>query len=255
MIDTSEIPLSRKDSKKGLILPKELTNDLAYICGFLIGDGSLNFRLSKHEYSIKLVGNPKDEKEFYDIIISKLFKKIFNLDVKPKYHDGGGTYGITIFSKTLFRFLTEKANIPFGKKSHIVSIPKIFRISESLLLSFIQGFADADFCLTLKKRYKKYNYYPSIEGSSASEIIIDEISEIIEKIGFKFSKSKITYFDERVKKHITTYRIDVNGHFQLVKWMKFIGFRNQKYIKKFELWKEINKENKRAQKAFDLLRH
>jgi len=252
-INIQDIPLGKKDLKKGLVLPRKITTDLAYLCGFLLGDGSLRLRVKKHEYSIKCVGDPQTEKEFYDTVIKKLFKKVFNLDIKPKYHDAGTTYGITIFSKTLFYFFTRKIGIPFGKKCERIFIPTIFRRSDKLLRSFIQGFADADFCLTLKKRYKEYHYYPAIEGGSVSRVIIDEIASYLEKWGFRFSKCKVVQFDKRVNKYEIKYRIDINGHIQLVKWMKTIGFRNPKYLEKFKLWKERNKENGRARTALRLI--
>lgn len=48
---------------------------------------------------------------------------------------------------------------------------------------------------------------------------------------------------------ISLNKEDINGHFQLVKWMKMIGFKNQKYIEKFEIWDERNKENRRARES------
>ena len=35
--------------------------DLAYLCGVLAGEGSINIRKNKCDYEIKCVGNPKDE--------------------------------------------------------------------------------------------------------------------------------------------------------------------------------------------------
>ena len=48
------------------IKPYDFTEELAYLCGVFAGDGSLNIRKKKWEYSLKCVGNPKDERIFYD---------------------------------------------------------------------------------------------------------------------------------------------------------------------------------------------
>ncbi|KKQ76846.1 MAG: hypothetical protein UT00_C0030G0001, partial [Parcubacteria group bacterium GW2011_GWA1_38_7] len=43
-----------------------VTSDLAYLCGVFAGDGSISIRLKKHDYEVKCVGNPLDEKEYYN---------------------------------------------------------------------------------------------------------------------------------------------------------------------------------------------
>lgn len=71
----SKIELSRKDKEKGISLPTRITEDLAYICGVLIGDGHIHYRKEKGDYCIKCVGHPIDEKEFYDKTIVNLLEK------------------------------------------------------------------------------------------------------------------------------------------------------------------------------------
>jgi hypothetical protein len=235
------------------VIPKRLDNDLSYLCGFLAGDGSFGWRPNKNEYSITCVGNPKDEKQFYDEVIAPLFKKLFNITIIPKLYDNGTTYGIKIRSKAIFLFFTKIIKFPFGKKCDKVKIPDIFKQSDDLIKSFIEGFADADFCFTLKKRYKRKFYYPCIEGTSASKMMIDDIAFYLNKFGFKFTKCKVVVFDKRKNKSITTYRIDLNGYLQLFIWMMTIGFRNLKYIKRFEEWRKNNSSNKKIIKALKTL--
>ncbi|MBI3190725.1 hypothetical protein HYZ41_03405 [archaeon] len=234
-------------------IPSKLTCDLAYICGVLAGDGSINIRPNKYDYAVKCVGNPKDEKEFYDIILKNLFKKIFDIEIKPRLHDSGTTYGFSLSSKSLVIFLTEFIGLPSARKNNI-EIPPIFLHDKNLLRAFIQGLADTDFCLSLKKRYKNYHYYPVVSGVSISSKLIDQVSDILNNEGFKVSRTTRRYFDVRVNKTEIAYDVSLYGHEQLVKWMQFIGFRHPKHLRKFELWKEINKNNKRAVSAFNKLK-
>ena len=74
-----EVKLSAKDKIKGLIIPNEINEDLAYFCGVLAGDGNIDIRLHKHDYTIKCVGNPRDEKEYYNKVLYNLIYKIFNI--------------------------------------------------------------------------------------------------------------------------------------------------------------------------------
>ena len=59
---------------KLIVTPNEITEDLAYMCGMLLGDGHLSHRKDKNDYSVKCVGNPADEVELYDDVIAPLFQ-------------------------------------------------------------------------------------------------------------------------------------------------------------------------------------
>jgi len=247
VIGSVSFQLSEMDKKRGISLPEEVTEDLAYLCGMFMGDGHLSYRENKKNYSIKCVGNPTDEKDLYDNVIAPLFSRMFGINVKPRIMDNSTTYGIIIHSKTIVRFLSENIGIPLGAKSGIIRIPYVFKNNDKLMKSFLCGFADADFCLSLKRRYRDIQYYPVIEGASKSRRIMEGFSEYLESVGFKVSRDfDRPVFDERIQKSVIVHRIDLYGHKQLVLWMKLIGFRSPKNIRKFELWRERNKAHSRA---------
>ena len=232
---------------KLIVTPNEITEDLAYLCGMLLGDGHLSHRKDKNDYSVKCVGNPADEVELYDDVIAPLFQEIFNVDVKPKIRDSGTTYGIEIHSKCIVKFLSERIGIPIGAKSGIIEIPDVFKGNSDIIRSFICGFADADFCFTLKRRYKNIQYYPVIEGGSKSRKIMEQISEYLEGMGFKISRDfDRPVYDDRIKKSVTVHRLNIYGHRQLVLWMNLIGTKNPKNKERFELWRKRNVDNPRA---------
>ncbi|MBI2233006.1 MAG: hypothetical protein HYU56_03730 [Candidatus Aenigmarchaeota archaeon] len=252
MLDISTIELTRQEKSKDFFLPIESTKDLAYVCGVLAGDGNIHTRFDKHEYSVTCLGNQLDEREFYDKVLLDLFYKLFNSKIKNKLHERDNTYGFTLRSKSLVLFLTKIIGLPSGRKDNI-KIPTIFLDSKEMMKSFIQGFADTDLCISLKRRYKNYQYYPVINGVSKSRILRDEIADFLESEGFSVSRFTHNYYDPRVKKKILKYEIAIYGHLQLVKWMQLIGFRHPKHLKKFQLWKERNKNNKRAFSALQEL--
>ncbi len=229
--------------KSKLHIPSAISPDIAYLLGFVAGDGHLAARIKKNgtDYLLKCVGNPKDEKPLYNNIIAPLFFKLFGLSVVPKYHDGKTTYGIAIWRKDVVYFF-HNLGIPIGRKSDIIVVPESVKGSDALLKSFIQGFADADFCLTLKRRCRKYQYYPVIVGASKSSQIIREISDYLVKNGFRVSSQyNRTVYDKR-HGNTTISTLQLYGNEQLLKWIEFIGFRNPKNIEKFEFWKRLNKE-------------
>ncbi len=237
-----KIELSKKDMIKGLKLPHKLTKDLAYICGVLAGDGCLHSR-PKKDYEINCGGNPHNEKEFYNLIIKPLLKKTFNLDVKMRLIGNKSTYGFVIYSKALFTFLTERIGLPNGKKYLNLKIPKCFNTTQ-LKIAFLQGVADTDFSLTLKKTNKQYPHYPVICGASKNKNFILELNKILTKLGFNACLSiDSTYYDKRFNKIYTISRIEVVGHKNLEDWMTRIGFRNPKYLERYMRYKELRKAN------------
>lgn len=226
--------------KAKLHLPSSMSPDLAYLLGFVAGDGHLAFRKKKNgtDYLLRCVGNSKDEKPLYDNVIAPLFYRLFGINVVPKYHDKKKTYGISIWRKDIV-YALHNLGIPLGKKSDIIRIPESVKQSDKLLRAFIQGYADADFCLTLKRRGRDYQYYPVIVGASRSSVIIQEIADYLSKNSFRISVQldRVVYDKRYGSSKISTLQLYGSG--QLLKWMEFIGFRNPKNIEKFELWKKV----------------
>ena len=223
-LDISNITFSREDIIKGFKLPTKTSIDLAYLCGVLAGDGNIHIRKNKYDYAIKCVGNPKDEQEFYYIVICPLFKKIFGLKIIPKLLDKNTTFGITLWSKALVKFLTETIGLPSGAKHPSLRIPKIFDTKE-LKLAFIQGVADTDFCFNLKKCGRTV-----IVGASKTRQFMEEISKEVEELGIRMWKGfdyKIK--DDRLKKGFCiTNRIEIGSKKSILIWLNNIGFRSPK---------------------------
>ena len=76
----------RNNKKSQIILPGELTSELAEETGIHIGDGSMNFYKARNKLKglYQLRGHINDDKEHYDKRIKYLYKKIYG-------HKGCGT--------------------------------------------------------------------------------------------------------------------------------------------------------------------
>src|SRR3989344_1523875 len=120
------------------IKPYDFTEELAYLCGVFAGDGSLNIRKKKWEYSLKCVGNPKDERRFYDECIYPLFEKVFSRRLHMKLCDGRKTYGFVCYSKEIVTFLSLEIGLPIGRKYDHLHIPLHFINDENLCKAFIR---------------------------------------------------------------------------------------------------------------------
>ena len=228
---------SGKKVKKELILPKDITENLAYICGFMAGDGSIYTRISKHDYIIKCVGDSKSEREYYHQTIGPFFKELFNLNLNIKVQDCGETYGFVLYSKELLTYLTQNIGLPCGKKYDSLRIPSIIKNNEQLLISFLRGLADTDFYLGRKRGSNVNPYYPVITGCSKSFDFMNEVTNEFEKLGFKVTRYfNYKQLDIRFKKgYFIINRVELCGHDNYKLWMKLIGFKNPRHLTKCEL--------------------
>ena len=227
---------------KNLRFPTRISEDLAYIYGFMAGDGSIYTRMSKHDYIIKCVGDQKSERDYYHITIGPLCKKLFNLNVNLRVQDCGETYGFVVYSKELLTYLTKNIGLPCGKKYDSLRIPPTIKNDQKLLIAFLRGLADTDFYLGLKRGSKINPFYPVITGSSKSFNFMNEVSYEFEQLGFKVSR----YFDykqldKRFKKgYFIINRVELCGHENYKLWMKLIGFKNPRHLNKCEIMSKRN---------------
>ena len=214
---------------------------MAYICGVLVGDGHISYRERKKTMVIKIVGNPKDEKEFYWEVIGPKFQELFDVSLKIKYHDSKTTFGFTFFSKTIGKYLTEFIKLPEGRKYESLRVPEIFAKNKNFLIEFIRGVFDTDGCITFKKRYKDYPYYPVISLYSRSDLFIKDISRILKNLGFRIVESyNMIKSDNRVKNGYTIIScIEMKGRSNLDLWLEKIGFYSPKHLEKIKKYYSI----------------
>ena len=226
----NNIPLSPRDFEKNLKLPKFPSEELAYLVGVLAGDGNICVRINKKDYRVKCVGDPKSEIEFYDYVLKPVFKKVFNISLHNKIQDSGKTYGFYIYSKALVFYLHKICELPIGRKTKKLTIPK-WIYENKYHLSFLRGLADTDFSLTIKKKK-----YPRIVGCSDSKEFFLKISLILKKLGFKFYEVyDYRQIDIRLKKGFSiSNRIEINGKKNLFLWIEKIGFSNPRILRKIK---------------------
>lgn len=242
--DGLNVKPSYVDIKKGIRLPTEYSEDLAYFCGILAGDGHIQF--GKNNYDLVCAGNPLDEQELYTKILSPIVQDLFNIKIKSQHFPDSGTFGFRFSSKLVVLFLVRCLGLPANKKYDQLQIPSWIKQTESFLKAYIRGLADTDFCICLKKRYKKVAYYPVVSGVSKSKSYIEEIALALESFGFKVSRSyDVIEHDSRYKNGFCkAHRIHIYGATQLINWMKVIGFASPKHLNKFELWQFRNQTNR-----------
>ena len=228
MIEKPVIKLNNKvktssiDFKKQITFPEELTPQLAEEIGIHLGDGFL----SDKKYEFRLKGN-KNEKEYYDNFIKRLYKDLFNLDLRIKEYET--TYGFELYSKGLWNFKNKILNIPAGRKENI-SIPRIIKESSTeIQVAFLRGVFDTDGSVSFTSRNKYQNYYPRITIELKSKTLIYDLAEILKDLGLEPRISKSNR-DE-------CWKIDLNGYKKIERYSQLVGWNNPKSIKRIINWK------------------
>ncbi len=251
-LDLSQVKFSHYDIKREIKMPNKLSNELAYLCGILAGYGHIS-REDSRKNLVSCGGNPKDEKEFYDIIIKNLLKDLFNINVNPR-DLGDGTYGFRFESKAAIYLLTKVIGLPRGKKYEFIKIPTLFLQDRDLVLEFIRGLFDTDFGFCLTKKYHDAPYYPQICFDSKSKKFTKEVWQALKDFGLNFNGKVYRVYDkdERAKAGFTiTYRFDMYGHKYFLRILKLIKLRHPKHIKKYQEWLEANKDNSKVKRLLN----
>lgn len=157
-------------------IPNEISHDLLYIIGVIIGDGSLPKNTTKKVYPVYICGT---NEEYIKGSIKPLMKGLFDLDSKVKGRKRDGKSVLFEWyrcSKSLYRFLSNVFEIPIGKKSHIVKVPEIIKkLDLKKQLSFLSGLIDTDW---------GYEYYTFGSGCVSKQLLEDS-REILKKLGIK----------------------------------------------------------------------
>lgn len=209
-LDSNVIRYSANDLKKKIIFPKKITPELAEEIGAHLGDGCLS--KNRNYFSIKT--NKKEEG--YMKYLFKLYKKLYNLDLKMMRLSS--VVGFEIYSKALCEFKNKVLGMPYGEKIHRIEIPKAILESKNkeVYFALMKGLFDTDGCISIIKKNNKE--YPVISLSIKSEKLISQVAEMLRKLGYiPFSKR---------------YNIALNGVVMFKKWAKEIGSNNPKNTNK-----------------------
>ena len=241
LLDTSKVTFSRNDLGKGITLPNMLSVDLCYLIGAHIGDGSMNIysRSTARDYYYRCCGHQINDLPWYDSVLIPLIKKLFNLKLKAK-NCSDGTYSISFRSKAVVNFYNKCCELPFGKKSEIISIPKVVLDSGiGHMLACISGIFDTDFYLGFKNKNNTVHSYPFIELNVKSKPLVETISNILNKIGISNSITSSKRFDKRFGKTIEMHSVTTRGRKNINRWFELIGSRNPNYLSKYFIWKKF----------------
>ena len=229
-LNLSKVRFSKRDKEKGIIIPNELTKELAEDVGIHIGDGSLhkcNKWKSAYEFSYT---TSKAELDYVNHIVS-LKKRLYNLP----YHrilDRNTWVEMKFNSLAIATFFENVFNMPVGNKCKIVDIPPIIKNckDKQIIAACIKGIIDTDFYFGFKNQ--KGRLYPVITGRFASFKLVKSLSLLFKKLGINHC---VQFYDKRYDKSFMRgysigHTIAINGFERLNLFLNIVGFSNQKNI-------------------------
>ena len=231
--------MSYYDKRRGLVLPKQPSEDLAEFFGVIFGDGFCNkykkWKRSGWEYKFSITGHSTDDLYYFKKHLIPLIEKLFNIKPKLMKLKGQKTIRLLIRSRGLYYFLKD---LGFSSPKDDLRVPSWICSKKEYIFAFIRGLADTDFSLRFSSRGDKKNFYPVICTGMKNEALVRDLVRILKNIGFKvYSRFGVKVYDKRGFESITN-RIYINGKRNLELWMELISFKNPKHLTKYILWKK-----------------
>lgn len=200
--DSELITKAKYGPSKLTRIPLQINEELAFFVGAIIGDGHL--KKSKLQTTIEL--SDKDLIEYIKKICNSLFNRKFNIHPVKIREKKKPTFSMCMDSKAIYNFLKDVFEIPIGKKSHIVKIPRyIFSSKKPIKIGFLKGIMATEG----GKRRGGFGL------STASKQLWIDLIDLFNNVGIPISKDKWTH--KIYKKDY--YGISFKGeYFPLLMW-------------------------------------
>lgn len=190
---------------KEIKIPLKLGEDLAFFAATIIGDGHL--KKDKFQITIELT-NYQLLQRIKDLCLN-LFGREFNISPESIRPNKKPTRRLMINSKSIYNLLNKVFEIQIGKKSHIVSVPKIvLNSNRKIKTAFLQGIMLTEG----GKRHRGYGLSTASENLWKGLIqIFSDINIPIQKDKWVHKKYKKTYYGISFKKE---YLVQIMGRCQ-----------------------------------------
>lgn len=210
---------------KDCLMPKELTPDLSYWMGLLLGDGCVSVSKNKRKQRVDFVSEDQDLLDAFE----NNLRKYFCVDKEEKIdrmNRRNNTWEIQYFCKKLAQYLLKcgfTKTIALDKK-----IPNILKkASKDNLIACLQGLYDTDGCFYVQK-----NKGAEITFNTSSKQLAKEVQAILLNLGivsnFGISNkvcAKQLPQGNKLSKCSEAYKIRITGQTFIKRFNDIVGFR------------------------------
>ncbi len=207
-----------KLQKTNLYVSEKILPAECELIGAYIGDGHISTKHGK--YIFGLTGHRVNDKGYFDFL-SGLILNIWGKKVIPHFQSGG--LRIKFDSKYVVHRLINDFGLAFNdSKCYAVKIPNFIASDWKLAKYTIRGIVDTDGSVFVADKPGSPKY-PSIEITTTSKVLADQIWKILTARGFKVAK--IWSYNSKLS-IVPAYKVPLNGRKNLRKWVQEIGFSN-----------------------------
>ncbi len=233
--DLSEIKLSRKDVKRGLKFPLEMSEQLAEDIGIMIGDGCIMDHKynNLHHHFISVDGNSLTDREYLLDFVRNLKFDLYNLNFGSDSKKNRNEMRIRIYSQGLVEFYTKIIGLPSGKKTNI-GIPKCIWENKDFIRACLRGVIDTDGSFQLRMRN-----YPQIKIGVSSKKLIEDCKKAFDIFGIETNiKTDCVHIHNVTNRPYISNYLYLSGREKFKKYIELIGFSNSNNIHRYDLWKK-----------------
>lgn len=214
-----------KGRTKEIKIPSD-SKRLAEFFGIMLGDGNSHrtcfykSRINKRgTYMIRIVGDINSGKNYLLNYVKPLIEDLFNIAVKKGIYKGTNAMYLTCHSVQLIDFLEKKGFKPGNKIKNQLEIPNWIKNNKKYLISCLRGLYDTDGSV-----YKLTNQNShQICFTNVNIRLMNDVRDSLLKLGINCSK-------------ISNKDLYITKKSELRKFLKLVGFINDKHIKKIKMW-------------------
>ncbi|MFH1588023.1 MAG: LAGLIDADG family homing endonuclease [Candidatus Diapherotrites archaeon] len=191
----------------------KFNEDFAEFLGFLYGDGCL----SRKGYTIHITCDGFSDFKYVTEVVGPKFINLFSLS--PSIFSFKNCIRCRLYSKKVFNFLSNKLNIPAGRKKGKMKIPEIIYSNINYSQAFLRGLFDTDGGFHRHHKNSAQIHYTSYDSN-----FLKQVWELLLTLGFnaKLGEQDIWIFDSR---QIDKFFLEINPH-------------NAKHIYKYRAFKK-----------------
>ncbi len=193
---------------------------LAEFYGVMLGDGNVT-KISGYKigvYSIRIVGDFNNEREYILNFVKPLVENLFKINVKVGKYKSSNCIFAEAYSRRLVDFLEGMGFIAGDKIRNRLRIPVWIKENKAYVTACLRGLFDTDGSFY---RLGKQNSY-QIQFKNHNRSLLDDVRAEILKLGIKVSK----IIDGR--------SIVITKREEIEKFYKVVGFSNFKHLKKIK---------------------
>ncbi len=192
-----------------------LDKNLAYLIGFIIGDGNLS-----NQHSHYLITAVDGSEEFMKIY-AKIFQKTFGKKPKIFFDKHNNTFVAYIHSKYIWEIFVNDLKIPAGTKSGTVRVPTyLINATDNIKSAFLSGIFDAEGSVVNMIDKAHPNGYSRIQFKVNNQKLGKDIAEMLNSLDIPCKPLNYEYPREKFA------TIILNGNNKCKLFLSKVGFKH-----------------------------